>query len=75
MPLETASRAELDVNVALIAESTALPGLVPIRDHAYRQLLEVCTRLVELLTGTTDRSSNEPDACTQSSTAWRSTCS
>lgn len=51
LPLEADSRAELEVNVALIAESPALPELVPIRDHAYRQLPEVCTRLVGLLAG------------------------
>lgn len=51
LPLEPDSRAELEVNVALIAESPALPALVPIRDHAYQQLGEACTRLVEMLAG------------------------
>lgn len=51
LPLEPDSRAELEVNLALIAESPALPELVPIRDHAYIQLREVCARLVGLLAG------------------------
>jgi AcrR family transcriptional regulator len=51
LPLEPDSRAELEVNIALIAESPALQELVPIRDQAYRQLGEACTRLVEMLTG------------------------
>lgn len=49
LPLEPDSRAELEVNIALIAEAPALPELVTIRNHAYRQLVEACTRLVELL--------------------------
>ncbi|MGX5359739.1 TetR/AcrR family transcriptional regulator [Kocuria sp. KH4] len=51
LPLEADSRAELEVNIALIAESPALPELVAIRDHAYQQLGEACRRLVEMLTG------------------------
>lgn len=49
LPLEPDSRAELEVNIALIAEAPALPKLVTIRSHAYQQLLEACTQLVELL--------------------------
>lgn len=49
LPLEPDSRAELEVNIALIAEAPALPELVTIRNHAYRQLGEACTQLVELL--------------------------
>lgn len=49
LPLEPDSRAEMDVNLALIAEAPALPELVTIRDDAYRQLAEACTQLVELL--------------------------
>ncbi|WP_277246172.1 TetR/AcrR family transcriptional regulator [Micrococcus terreus] len=51
LPLEPDSRAELEVNIALIAESPALPELVIIRDHAYQELAEACTRLVEMLVG------------------------
>lgn len=51
LPLEPDSRAELEVNIALIAESPALPDLVAIRDHAYQELGEGCTRLVEMLVG------------------------
>ena len=49
LPLEPDSRAELEVNIALIAEAPALPELVTIRNHAYQQLGEACTQLVELL--------------------------
>ncbi len=52
IPLEPDSRAELEVNIALIAEAPALPELVPIRDHAYRQLRVLCEHLVaDLATG------------------------
>lgn len=49
LPLEPDSRAELEVNIALIAESPALPELVTIRDHAYQELAEACTQLGEML--------------------------
>lgn len=51
LPLDPDRRAELEVNVALIAEAPALPELVAIRNHASQQLGEACTRLVELLRG------------------------
>ncbi|MFZ2502298.1 MAG: TetR/AcrR family transcriptional regulator [Nocardioides sp.] len=51
LPLEPNSRAELEVNIALIAESPALPELVTVRDRAYQELAEGCTRLVEMLVG------------------------
>lgn len=51
LPLEPDSRAELEVNIALIAESPALPELVTVRDRAYQELAEGCTRLVEMLVG------------------------
>jgi AcrR family transcriptional regulator len=51
LPLEPDSRAELEVNIALIAEAPALPGLERIRTEAYEQLGEGCVRVVEMLTG------------------------
>lgn len=51
LPLEPDSRAEFDVNLALIAESHALPSLVTIRDYAARELEELCHQAVELLSG------------------------
>ena len=51
LPLEPDSRAELEVNLALIAEAPAQPDLRDIRDHAHAQLREVCIRLVELVSG------------------------
>ncbi|MGS0688414.1 TetR/AcrR family transcriptional regulator [Nakamurella sp. GG22] len=50
LPLTPDSRVELEVNIALIAESPALPQLVSITGHAYRQLGEACMLLVEMLT-------------------------
>ena len=49
LPVDPDSRAELEVNLALVAECPAQPSLRDIRDHAHAQLLEVCVRLVELL--------------------------
>ncbi|MGB7981151.1 MAG: TetR family transcriptional regulator C-terminal domain-containing protein [Candidatus Nanopelagicales bacterium] len=50
LPLEPDSRAELEVNLALIAEAPALPELATIRDHAYQQIAALCTELVQNLT-------------------------
>ncbi|ONH32921.1 TetR family transcriptional regulator [Pseudofrankia asymbiotica] len=50
LPLEPDSRAEFEVNLALIAESPALPSLVEIRDYATREVEELCHQAVELLT-------------------------
>lgn len=47
LPLTPESRVEMDVNVALIAESRALPRLEAIRDEAHRALAEACQRAVE----------------------------
>jgi AcrR family transcriptional regulator len=49
LPLEPDSRAELEVNIALIAESPALPEVVTIRDHAHHQLGVLCERVVAML--------------------------
>lgn len=51
LPLEPDSRAELEVNLALIAEAPALPALRGIRDEAHRQLAELCVLLLEAVTG------------------------
>lgn len=52
LPLEPDSRAELEVNTALLAECAAMPELIPIRDLAHQQLADACVRLVQLLTDT-----------------------
>lgn len=49
LPLEPDSRAELEVNIALIAEAPALPELVGIRDHTYQQLGLLCESVVTML--------------------------
>ena len=49
LPLTADSRAELEVNIALIAESPALPQLVCIRNRAYEELGNACLRLTEKL--------------------------
>src|SRR6478736_8211710 len=49
LPLTPDSRAELEVNIALIAEAPALPGLARIRDDADRALGAACLHLVEHL--------------------------
>jgi AcrR family transcriptional regulator len=55
LPLEPDNRAELEVNLALIGECPAEPSLIGIRNHAHEQLLEAFTKLVELLTDSTER--------------------
>lgn len=55
LPLDADSRAELEVNLALVGECPAEPSLVAIRDYAHLQLREAITKLVELLTGSTMR--------------------
>ncbi|MDO4630893.1 MAG: TetR family transcriptional regulator C-terminal domain-containing protein [Corynebacterium sp.] len=55
LPLEPNSRAELEVNLALIGECRAQPSLIDIRNHAHQQLNEAFIKLVQLLTNTTER--------------------
>jgi len=49
LPVEPDSRAELEVNIALIAEAPALPELIPIRDRTYRALESLCDAIVARL--------------------------
>lgn len=49
LPLEAESRAELEVNIALIAEAPATPELIPIRDQAALAIYGLCNRLVATL--------------------------
>ena len=49
LPLEPESRAELEVNLALIAEAPAVPELAPIRDQTYQQLMFLCEGIVQML--------------------------
>ena len=46
LPLEADSRAEFEVNLALIAEAPAVPRLEAIRDDAYRGLGDLCRNLL-----------------------------
>lgn len=49
LPLTAESRREFEVNIALIAETPAHPGLARIRDHAHEQLLDLLTRIATML--------------------------
>ncbi|WP_303383768.1 TetR family transcriptional regulator C-terminal domain-containing protein [Kocuria sp.] len=49
VPFTEQTRAEMDVNVALIAEAAAVPELKTLRDAAHDQLASACTRLAALL--------------------------
>ncbi|SED77804.1 TetR/AcrR family transcriptional regulator [Ruania alba] len=51
LPLDPDSRAEYEVNLALLAERAAVPGLQQVSLDAHRQLAGLCARLVEMLTG------------------------
>lgn len=53
LPLDAQRRAELEVNLALIAEAPVLPELTRIRNEATRALRAACVMQVELLRGRT----------------------
>lgn len=49
MPLESDSRAEYEINIALIAESRAVPELRPARDDAQCRISDLALRVVRML--------------------------
>lgn len=49
MPLAPQTRREFEINIALIAETPANPGLAGIRDDAHEQLLDLFARIVAML--------------------------
>lgn len=49
LPLSPDARAELEVNLALIAEAPAVPELSGIRDRATAELAELCTAIAHWL--------------------------
>lgn len=51
LPLDPDRRAEYEVNLALLAERAAVPGLQQVSLDAHQQLADLCARLVEMLTG------------------------
>lgn len=51
VPFTRQTRAEMDVNIALIAEATAVPELKALRDSAHEQMAGACIRLAALLRG------------------------
>lgn len=51
LPLDPDRRAEYEVNLALLAERAAVPGLQRVGLDAHHQLSSLCTRLVEKLVG------------------------
>ncbi|WP_348788407.1 TetR family transcriptional regulator C-terminal domain-containing protein [Leifsonia sp. NPDC080035] len=63
LPLTPESRAELEVNLALIAETPALPDLADIRDEAAAQIRQLCRSVALSLTGASaDAAGLERDA-------------
>ena len=51
LPLDPDSRAEYEVNLALLAERAAVPSLHQVSHDAHQQLADLCARLVEMLSG------------------------
>ncbi len=51
LPLDPDRRAEYEVNLALLAERAAVPGLQQVGLDAHRRLAGLCARLVGMLTG------------------------
>lgn len=49
LPLTAESRGEFEVNIALIAETPAHPGLARIRDHAHAELIDLFSRIVAMV--------------------------
>lgn len=46
VPLNDQSRTEMEINVALVAESAAHPDLIAVRDHARLELFNLCQRIL-----------------------------
>lgn len=46
VPLDDQSRTEMEINVALVAESAAHPDLIAVRDHARLELFNLCRRIL-----------------------------
>ncbi|MEJ5913989.1 TetR family transcriptional regulator C-terminal domain-containing protein [Pseudokineococcus sp. 1T1Z-3] len=51
MPLDALRRAELEVNIALVAEGAAEPALLPVRDDAHAGIAALCRAVVSTLAG------------------------
>lgn len=62
LPLTPDSRAEFEVNLALLAERTAVPELREVRTHAHQQLTVLSARIVQILTGNTEIPTTDPRA-------------
>ncbi|TCJ00150.1 TetR family transcriptional regulator C-terminal domain-containing protein [Aeromicrobium sp. IC_218] len=56
LPLDATRRAEMEVNLALVAEAPALPRLAAIRDEAAAGIALLCRQAVERLGGRDDES-------------------
>ncbi len=54
LPLDAQRRAEMEVDLALVAEAPALPRLAAIRDETHHALAGLCARTVEQLSGRPD---------------------